>query len=108
MTYGLLKELPARSFRERAVTRPRRSARFGVPVETLSRREFAMWEPAACPLWPPASLPLAPSMEWMAGQVKRGRYLYCPNGSHLAEHDDQKVYFAGLVQFIRDVDRGHF
>jgi proline iminopeptidase len=47
-------------------------------------------------------------MEWMAGAVKHGRYLYCPNGSHLAEYDDQKVYFAGLIQFIRDVDRGRF
>ncbi len=25
-------------------------ARFGVPVETLGQQEFAMWEPAACPL----------------------------------------------------------
>ncbi|HLN92812.1 MAG TPA: proline iminopeptidase-family hydrolase [Thermoanaerobaculia bacterium] len=47
-------------------------------------------------------------IEWMAGQVKRGRYLYCPNGSHLAEYDDQKTYFAGLIQFIRDVEGGRF
>ncbi|HEU5249665.1 MAG TPA: proline iminopeptidase-family hydrolase [Thermoanaerobaculia bacterium] len=47
-------------------------------------------------------------MEWMAGQVKRGRYLYCPNGSHLAEYDDQKVYFEGLIRFIRDVEAGRF
>jgi proline iminopeptidase len=47
-------------------------------------------------------------MEWMAGQVKHGRYLYCPNGSHLAEYDDQKTFFAGLIQFIRDVDGGRF
>ena len=47
-------------------------------------------------------------MEWMAGQVKLGRYLYCPNGSHLAEYDDQKVFFRGLIQFIRDVDGGRF
>jgi proline iminopeptidase len=47
-------------------------------------------------------------MEWMAGQVKRGRYLYCPNGSHLAEYDDQKTYFAGLIRFIRDVEGGRF
>ena len=32
-------------------------------------------------------------MEWMAGAVRRGRYLYCPNGSHLALYDDQASYF---------------
>ena len=42
-------------------------------------------------------------MEWMAGQVRKGRYLYCPNGSHFALYDDQKVFFGGLIQFIRDV-----
>jgi proline iminopeptidase len=47
-------------------------------------------------------------MEWMAGAVKRGRYLYCPNGSHLTLYDDQQVYFTGLVQFIRDVEGGRF
>jgi proline iminopeptidase len=45
-------------------------------------------------------------MEWMAGALGRGRYLYCPNGSHLAMYDDQQVYFEGLVRFIRDVDGG--
>ena len=43
-------------------------------------------------------------MEWMAGAVTDGRYLYCPNGSHLAQYDDQEVYFEGLIEFIRDVD----
>lgn len=47
-------------------------------------------------------------MEWMAGAMKKGRYLYCPNGSHLALYDDQKAYFAGLVRFISDVDEGVF
>jgi proline iminopeptidase len=47
-------------------------------------------------------------MEWMAGALPRGRYLYCPKGSHLAMYDDQQVYFAGLVQFLRDVDAGRF
>ena len=47
-------------------------------------------------------------MEWMAGSVRNGRYLYCPNGSHLTRYDDQEVYFLGLIQFIRDVDAGHF
>ena len=47
-------------------------------------------------------------MEWMAGAVQRGRYLYCPNGSHMAQYDDQEIYFDGLLQFIRDVDADRF
>jgi proline iminopeptidase len=47
-------------------------------------------------------------MEWMAGAVKHGRYLYCPNGSHLAMYDDQLTYFKGVTEFIRDVDAGRF
>jgi proline iminopeptidase len=45
-------------------------------------------------------------MEMMAGALKNGRYLYCPNGSHMAMYDDQGVYFAGVIEFIRDVDGG--
>jgi proline iminopeptidase len=44
-------------------------------------------------------------MEKMATLVKKGRYLYCPNGSHMAMYDDQKTYFDGLVKFIHDVDQ---
>ena len=47
-------------------------------------------------------------MEMMAKQVQKGRYLYCPNGSHLAMYDDQKTYMAGVTQFIHDVDAGKF
>jgi len=47
-------------------------------------------------------------VEKMATRVQKGRYLYCPNGSHLAMYDDQKVYFEGLVQFVFDVDTGRF
>ena len=47
-------------------------------------------------------------MEMMAGKVKRGRYLFCPNGSHMAMYDDQKVYFDGVIQFVKDVDAGRF
>jgi len=47
-------------------------------------------------------------LEMMAGRVKHGRYLLCPEGSHLAMYDDQKVYMNGLIQFIRDVDSGRF
>ena len=45
-------------------------------------------------------------MEWMAGQVPRGRYLHCPNGSHLSQYDDPQHFFPGLVQFLRDVEDG--
>jgi proline iminopeptidase len=45
-------------------------------------------------------------MESIAKAVQHGRYLYCPNGSHLALYDDQQAYFAGLVRFIADVDAG--
>ena len=43
-------------------------------------------------------------MEMMGGKLPKGRYLFCPNGSHLAMYDDQKTYFDGLVRFLRDVD----
>jgi proline iminopeptidase len=45
-------------------------------------------------------------MEMMAGKLKKGRYLLCPNGSHMAMYDDQKTYFEGLIKFVRDVDAG--
>jgi proline iminopeptidase len=47
-------------------------------------------------------------MEMMSTKLKRGRYLFCPNGSHLAMYDDQKVYMDGLVKFVHDVDAGRF
>jgi len=47
-------------------------------------------------------------MEMMAGEVQKGRYLFCPNGSHMAMYDDQKVYVDGVIRFIRDVDAGRF
>lgn len=45
-------------------------------------------------------------MEWMAGQVQHGRYLHCPNGSHLAQYDDPQHFSPGLVKFMRDVHGG--
>jgi len=42
-------------------------------------------------------------MEMMAGRLPYGRYLYCPDGSHLAMYDDQRTYFAGLIGFLRDL-----
>ena len=47
-------------------------------------------------------------MKWMSTQVQQGRYLYCPNGSHMSMYDDQKNYFPGLIKFIKDVDEGNF
>ena len=41
-------------------------------------------------------------MEWMAGAVRSGSYLHCPNGSHLTLYDDQETYFEGLIRFIRE------
>jgi proline iminopeptidase len=45
-------------------------------------------------------------MEWVAKQLPKGHYLFCPNGSHLAEYDDQQTYFTGLIDFIKGVDTG--
>jgi proline iminopeptidase len=48
------------------------------------------------------------AMEEQSKLVQKGRYLYCPNGSHLAMWDDQKVFMEGVIKFIRDVDGGDF
>lgn len=45
-------------------------------------------------------------MKMMADAVQNGRYLECPNGSHLAMYDDTETYFQGLIGFIRDIDNG--
>jgi len=47
-------------------------------------------------------------MKWMATQVQQGRFLYCPNGSHLSMWDDQEHYFPGIIAFMFDVDDGTF
>ncbi|MBW2938163.1 proline iminopeptidase-family hydrolase [Aureisphaera sp. CAU 1614] len=47
-------------------------------------------------------------MEWLANEVQNGRYLHCPNGSHLSQYDDKEHFFPGLVSFIKDVDTGAF
>lgn len=46
------------------------------------------------------------AMEAQSKMVQHGRYLYCPNGSHLAMWDDQKVFMKGVIGFIHDVDEG--
>ena len=43
-------------------------------------------------------------MKWMSEQFPKGRYLYCANGSHLAIFDDQETYFAGVIDFLHDLD----
>ena len=45
-------------------------------------------------------------MEMMAGRLPRGQYLLCPDGSHMAMYDDQRVYFTGLIGFLHDL-AGH-
>ncbi|MGH8148102.1 MAG: proline iminopeptidase-family hydrolase [Rhodanobacteraceae bacterium] len=42
-------------------------------------------------------------MEAMAHSLPQGRYLHCPNGSHMAMYDDQVRYVSGLLDFLRDV-----
>ena len=46
------------------------------------------------------------AMEEQSKLVQKGRYLYCPNGSHLAMWDDQQVFMSGVITFINDVDAG--
>ena len=46
------------------------------------------------------------AMEEQSKLVQKGRYLYCPNGSHLAMWDDQQVFMNGVIKFIKDVDEG--
>ncbi|MBV8635113.1 MAG: proline iminopeptidase-family hydrolase, partial [Burkholderiaceae bacterium] len=45
-------------------------------------------------------------MKMMSTKVQHGRYLDCPKGSHMAMYDDQQTYFAGVIRFIKDLDRG--
>jgi proline iminopeptidase len=47
-------------------------------------------------------------MKWMSEEVANGRFLLCPNGSHLSQYDDQETFFSGVIQFIKEVDQGNF
>ena len=47
-------------------------------------------------------------MESMARALKHGRYLHCPDGSHMAMFDDQQRYFEGLIRFLNDVDQQRY
>ena len=69
-----------------------RTARLGelnVPALTIGARHDTM-DPA--------------HMQAMARAMPRGRYLDCPDGSHMAMYDDQQRYFDGLIGFLKDVD----
>ena len=79
-------------------------------ILNLSRRDFLKTSGTATALVIGAQYDtMDPAhMEWMAGAVQRGRYLYCPAGSHLAMYDDQETYFRGLIDFVLDVDSGRF
>jgi proline iminopeptidase len=65
----------------------------GVPTLSVGARYDTM-EPA--------------QMQKIARGVKKGRYLFCPNGSHFDMYDDQSTYMSGVIQFILDVDSGRF
>jgi proline iminopeptidase len=43
-------------------------------------------------------------MQNMARSLPNGRYLDCPNGSHMAMYDDQQIYFDGLIRFMAAID----
>jgi proline iminopeptidase len=46
------------------------------------------------------------AMEEQSKMVKKGQYLYCPNGSHLSMWDDQQIFMKGVIRFIKNVDTG--
>lgn len=48
------------------------------------------------------------AMEEQSKMVQHGRYLYCPNGSHMCLWDDQEVFMDGVIKFIKDVDEAAF
>lgn len=47
-------------------------------------------------------------MEWISKEVQNGRFLFCPNGSHSSQYDDQEHYFPGVIKFLKDLDNGSF
>ncbi len=42
-------------------------------------------------------------MRWMSEQLPYGRYLHCPDGSHLSQFDDPEHYFPGLIDFLKSL-----
>lgn len=45
-------------------------------------------------------------MKWISEEVQNGRFLLCPEGSHLSQYDDSEHFFPGLISFIHDVHDG--
>lgn len=45
------------------------------------------------------------AMEEQSKLVQKGKYLYCPNGSHLSMWDDQEVFMKGVIKFVHEVDQ---
>jgi proline iminopeptidase len=41
-------------------------------------------------------------MKWMSTQLPNGKFLLCPNGSHMSMYDDQEHYFPGLIKFLKE------
>jgi proline iminopeptidase len=39
-------------------------------------------------------------LRWMSQQLPQGRYLHCPDGSHLCQFDDPDHFFPGLIDFL--------
>lgn len=48
------------------------------------------------------------TMKKQSEMVQKGKYLYCPNGSHLCMWDDQEHFFPGVIGFIKEVDQNKF
>jgi proline iminopeptidase len=42
-------------------------------------------------------------MRRMSEQLPQGRYLHCPDGSHLSQFDDPEHYFPGLIDFLHSI-----
>lgn len=40
-------------------------------------------------------------MKWMSTEFPNGKFLLCPNGSHLSQWDDQAHFFPGLIAFLK-------
>ncbi len=47
-------------------------------------------------------------MEWMSEEIPNSRYLFCREGSHLSQYDDQETYIGGVVDFVKEVNGGKF
>ena len=45
-------------------------------------------------------------MKWMSKEVQNGSFLFCPNGSHMSLYDDQAIYMAGLIKFMKGINDG--